>query len=406
MRPSFSALGALFALSACWLQKPVDPLKLSGQSVRYVEPASNPPAPGKPISNEEYLSIIVSDGFFRLQGDDQSKKLIRAILDSKVVVEISSPSDNGNFSFVREVGNDLTKEGTGFLRFANLPLFEQRYLNLPSLRISIRFYVTSEDGAKELAQSLGILQQLEAAAEYQAVASLYHVGLRLLDIDFETPLIQLDFALSLANLNQNAVCDGSSDVLCEGYLLLTESNSSARPPDNVRYGNGGLCVPKGNECEPWREETFLVLKVKRHAVPGAGNAAKDLQDIDTELLNVADELRRPNLDAIEDKIFALGPRVSAPHMRLLRGLLSLAKWKVEYREIKTLVGDQWIDTKQDLSSALVKYNGVYKSLLLTGNERDFLRSVCADFARLQDLLVKQNEGLKPEELPKCEEARP
>jgi hypothetical protein len=395
----------LWCSGCVWIKnknQAVDPWRLSGQSVRYIEPAINPPPPGKPISNEEYISILVADGFFRLADDDTSKRILRAILDSKVVVEISSPPDSGNFSFIREVNGDLARNGTGFLQFANLPLLEQRYLNLPSLRISIRFYVTSKDGAKDLAQSLGVLQQLEAAAEYQSVSSLYHIGLRLLDIDFERPLIQLDFALSLSNANQNALCDGSSDTLCEGLLLLTEANAQVRPPDDLYYGNAGLCTPKGGACEPWRADTYLVLKVKRHAVPGAGSAAKDLEVIDTELLNVADELHQPNIDALEDKVFSLGSSISAPHMRTLRGLLSLAKWMVEYRDIKQLVGDQWVETKRDMQSAVSKYNAVAYSPLLTGNEKAFVRAVCDDFARLQDLLSKQNEGLRDGDLPKCQ----
>jgi hypothetical protein len=234
------------------------------------------------------------------------------------------------------------------------------------------------------------------------MASLYHVGLRLLNINIENPLIQLDFAMSLSNANyDSATCDGAPDILCEGYLLLTEANSTAKPPADAKFGPEGLCTPNGAECTPWREGTYLVLKIKRHVVPGAGDVEKDIRVIDTELLNVADELRQPNLDLIESTVFGLGNRVSDPHMRLLRGLLSLAKWVVEYNDLQQVAGDQWVKVKNDLLDAIKRYKMVSGSMLVTGNERDFLRSVCEDFSKTQALLRGINEGLKEGELPAC-----
>lgn len=382
--------------------KKVDPVQLSGQSVRYVEGLQGAPASNRPITNEEYLSIIVASGFFRLENDETAKQIIREILNSKVIVEINSPSDNGGFSFIKEAGNDLTSQGTGFLRLANLPLFEQKYLNLPSLRISMRFYASSKEGIDKINQTLGIIKELEKSPQYQTMASLYHVGLRLLNIDIEKPLIQLDFAMSLANPNlENATCDGAPDVLCEGYLLLTEANATSRPPQNAKFGPEGLCTPQGNDCVPWRDGTYLVLKVKRHAVPGAGEAEKDIRTIDTELLNAADQIRQPNMDLIESTIFGLGDKVSAPHVRLLRGLYSLAKWEIDYSKLQQIYGDQWVSVKSDLMDAIKRYKLVQSSMLLTGDEKDFLRSVCSDFTKIQGLLVGINEGLRPGELPEC-----
>jgi hypothetical protein len=249
---------------------------------------------------------------------------------------------------------------------------------------------------------MGIIKELEKSPQYQTMASLYHVGLRLLNINIENPLIQLDFAMSLSNANiESATCNKAPDILCEGYLLLTEANSTAKPPADAKFGPEGLCTPKGAECVPWREGTYLVLKIKRHVVPGAGDVEKDIRIIDTELLNAADQLRQPNFDLIESTVFGLGNRVSDPHMRLLRGLLSLAKWAGEYSKLSQISGDQWVRVKNDLLDASKRYKMAYSSMLLTGNEKDFLRSVCGDFGKIQTLLKGINEGLKEGELPVC-----